>query len=159
MGAVSPTFFDFSVFLNYRRRRGIAAPMVLQRLADAARHLRYTSEVLLPSLCAAVGRIGDRDRHRDSGSAPTSPISSKSSCRRSPRRTLISKGRRSRHRDSGAAAALALESRRDMPEAAKPASASASFSRSRLDQKSRPFRLQTGIAEVLNQRVRRSARG
>ena len=51
----------------YRCRRAGVARMVCQALPGAARHRVPRSAVVLPSLCGAIGRRGDRNRDRDLG--------------------------------------------------------------------------------------------
>ena len=105
-------FFDFSVYID--ADESVLRELVCPALPDAARHRVPRSEILLPSLCAAVGRRGDRHRDRDLGTHQPRQSRGQHPADPAARDPDHEKGRGSRRRNRGAARGCKVL-RRDMP--------------------------------------------
>ena len=98
-------FFDFSVYID--ADEPVLREWYVRRFL-ALRDTAFTDpQVLLPSLCAAVGRGGHRDRDRDLGAHQPRQSRGQHPADPAARDADPEKARRSRGRDGGAAAAVA----------------------------------------------------
>ena len=103
-------FFDFSVYID--ADEPVLREWYVAALPGAARHRVHRSQILFPSLRAAVGRRGHRDRDRDLGTHQPRQSRGQHPADPAARDADPEKGRRSRGRNGGAAAAVVVVERR-----------------------------------------------
>ena len=97
-------FFDFSVYID--ADEPVLREWYVRALPGAARHRVHRSAILLPSLCAAVRRRGDRNRDRDLGAHQPRQSRGQHPADSAARDADPQEGRRPRRRDGRAAAVV-----------------------------------------------------